>query len=274
MSAGLREWVAYAEAEASLREPMRLRERLDVLDRLELHAESSGDTELLARAEAVRVSFEAINRALYAALRRDIRDGKNALAPWIDALEATPEGDGYDDRDDLVSGVLALDEPDDVAPLPLDMVFYQPTPARHVFELIRRAELGEHDVMMDLGSGLGIVPMLIAMTTAARAIGIEREQAYVDAAQRCAQSLGLARASFECRDARDADFQAATLFYLYTPFTGEVMRSVLDAIRREAARRPVRIASFGPCTKVIAAESWLRADGIVSTDGLALFQSA
>src|ERR1700741_2905171 len=104
---------------------MRLRERLDVLDRLELHAQSSGDTELLARAEAVRVSFEAINRALYAALRRDIRGGKNVLAPWIDALEATPEGDGYDDRDDLVSGVLALDEPDDVAPLPPEMVFYQ-----------------------------------------------------------------------------------------------------------------------------------------------------
>ncbi|MBT2116296.1 hypothetical protein KK141_14535 [Dyella sp. LX-66] len=274
MPAGLREWIAYAEGEVSLREPMRLRERLDVLDRLELHAESSGDAQLLMRAEALRANFEEINRSLYAALRQGIRAGKNALAPWIDALEAAPEGDGYDDRDDLVSGVLALDEPDDVAPLPPEMVFYQPTPARHIFELIRRAELSEHDVVMDMGSGLGIVPMLVAMTTAARAIGVEREQAYIDAAQRCAQNLGVARVAFECRDAREADFSKATVFYLYTPFTGEVMRSVLDAIRREAAQRPVRIASFGPCTKVVAAESWLRADGKVSTESLALFQSA
>ncbi|NII73614.1 hypothetical protein FHW84_002186 [Dyella sp. SG562] len=274
MPAGLREWIAYAEGEVSLREPMRLRERLDVLDRLELHAESSGDAELLMRAEALRANFEEINRGLYAALRQDIRDGKNALAPWIDALEAAPEGDGYDDRDDLVSGVLALDEPGDVAPLPPEMVFYQPTPARHIFELIRRAELSEHDMVMDLGAGLGIVPMLVAMTTAARAIGVEREQAYVDAAQRCAQNLGVGRVAFECGDAREADFSKATLFYLYTPFTGEVMRSVLGAIRREAAHRPVRVASFGPCTKVIAAESWLRADGKVSTESLALFQSA
>ena len=256
-----------------MREPLRLRERLDVLDRLELHAEGNDDAQLQARAEVLRASLEAINGRLYAALRQDMRQGRNAFAPWIDALEPAPAGDGYDYRDDLVSGVLALDEPDEVAPLPPEMVFYQPTPARHIFELIRRAALGERDVVMDLGAGLGIVPMLVAMATAARAIGVEREAAYVDAARQCARNLGIARASFECRDAREADFSAATLFYLYTPFTGEVMRSVLDAIRQEAAGRPVRIASFGPCTQVLAAESWLRADGTSGRESLALFRA-
>jgi len=220
MSRVLLEWIAGIEGDASLREPMRLRERLVALDRLELHAQSSGDADLLARAEVLRADLEEINRRLYAALRQSIREGQNAFAPWIDALEVRPEGDGYDYRDDLVSGVLALDEPDDVAPLPPEMVFYQPTPARHIFELIRRAALGERDVVMDLGSGLGIVPMLVATTTAARAVGVEREAAYVHTARRCAQNLGVVRASFECRDAREADFSAATLFYLYTPFTG------------------------------------------------------
>jgi len=273
MPAGLRDWIAYAENEPSLREPMRLRGRLDVLDRLELHAENCSDTQLLARAEQLRAELEEINRHLYAMLRQDIREGRHAFAPWIDALEDAPAGDHYDYRDDLVSGVLALEEPDEVAPLPPEMVFYQPTPARHIFELIRRAALSEHDVVMDLGSGLGIVPMLIAMTTAARAVGIEREAAYVDAAQRCADKLAVTRASFECRDAREADFSAATLFYLYTPFTGEVMRSVLEAIRREATRRPLRIATFGPCTKVVATQSWLRADGPYGTEGLVLFRA-
>jgi hypothetical protein len=111
------------------------------------------------------------------------------------------------------------------------------------------------------------------MTTAARAIGIEREQAYVDAAQRCAENLGIARVSFECRDAREADFSTATLLYLYTPFTGEVMRSVLHAIQQEAARRPLRIAAFGPCTKVIAAEPWLHGDIATNAGRLALFHT-
>jgi len=273
MSRVLLEWIAGIEGDASLREPMRLRERLVALDRLELHAQSSGDADLLARAEVLRADLEEINRRLYAALRQSIREGQNAFAPWIDALEVRPEGDGYDYRDDLVSGVLALDEPDDVAPLPPEMVFYQPTPARHIFELIRRAALGERDVVMDLGSGLGIVPMLVATTTAARAVGVEREAAYVHTARRCAQNLGVVRASFECRDAREADFSAATLFYLYTPFTGEVMRAVLDALRREASRRPLRMATFGPCTKMIAAESWLCAEGEVDMESLALFRA-
>lgn len=267
------DWISSAEADASLREPMHLRERIGLLDRLEWLGESSAEPALRARAEALRCELEDINRRFYTALRQGIRVGEHVFAPWIDTLEPTPAGDGYDYRDDLLSGVLALDEPDEVAPLPPEMVFYQPTPARHVFELIRRARLNEHDVVMDFGSGLGIVPLVVAATTAARAIGIEREATYVDAARRCASRLGLARLSFECGDARDADVSAATLFYFYTPFTGTVMRKVLETLRREAARRPLRIASFGPCTEVIADEPWLRAEATVSRDRLALFHA-
>lgn len=273
MPRALHEWMAHIEADASLREPARMRERLDALDRLELHAESIDDAPLLARLESLRSALEAANRRLYASLREDIRAGRHAFAPWVDALEASPDGDGYDYRDDLVSGVLALDEPEDAAPLPPEMVFYQPTPARHVFDLIRRARLGGDDLVLDLGSGLGIVPLLVAMASGTRTIGIEREAAYVDAARRCAQRLGVSRASFECIDAREADLSRGTLFYLYTPFTGGVMRSVLDALRHEAERRSFRVATFGPCTRVVAGESWLRAEAGVATDRVALFEA-
>lgn len=271
MSHALLEWLSHVEGDALLREPLRLRERLDAMDRMELLEEQLGDAALIARTGRLRTALEAINQQLYAELRQAIRQGKNAFAPWIDTLEAEPSGDSYDYRDELVSGVLAFDEPGATEPLPPEMVFYQPTPARHVFELIRRAGLGEHDVLVDLGAGLGIVPLLVAAATGARTIGVELEAVYVEAARHGAQSLALARASFACIDARMADVSTGTLFYLYTPFTGEVMRSVLASLRYEAEHRPLRIATFGPCTPVFAAEPWLRADGPATADRLTLF---
>lgn len=273
MSEGLAGWIAHAERDAALRDPSRLRERLETIDRLELYEAHAGDVSLAHRAARLRTSLDAINLELYADLRRGLLRGENAFAPWIDALEPAPSGDGYDYRDDLVSGVLALEEPGQAQPLPPDMVFYQPTPARHIFDLAKRAALHGDDTVVDLGSGLGIVPLTIAAATGARAVGIERETAYVEMARRCARRLNMTRVSFECRDARDADWSQGTLFYLYTPFTGGVMRTVLDALKREAGRRPLRIATFGPCTRVVAAESWLRADAVPAEDRVALFRS-
>jgi hypothetical protein len=271
MSHTLQDWLTAAEGDAALRAPMRLRERIDALDRLELYTESSDDSAALARADVLRAELEAINRHLYASLRHDIRHGGNAFAPWIDTLETAPAGDGYDYRDDLLSGVLALDEPGEIAPLPPEMVFYQPTPARHVFELIRRAALDERDLVVDLGSGLGIVPLLVAVASKARAAGIELERSYVDVARRCASSLGLSRATFECADARSADLREGTLFYFYTPFTGSVMQTVLAALRREAMHRRFRVAAFGPCVPILAAQDWLQGDADLRPDRLALF---
>ena len=271
MSALLHEWIARAEADTSLREPSRLRERLDALDRLELHAEGLADTESLARVASLRTALEAVNHRLYADLREGIRQGRPVFAPWLDTLESSPDGAGYDYRDDLVSGVLALDEPGEAMPLPPEMVFYQPTPARHVFDLIRRTGLGGDDMVVDLGSGLGIVPLLIASSTPAHAVGVECEAAYVEASRRGAQDLGISRVSFECADAREADLSRGTWFYLYTPFTGSVMRNVLDALRCEASRRSFGVATFGPCTAIVAAESWLHGPVETSEDRVALF---
>jgi hypothetical protein len=63
---------------------------------------------------------------------------------------------GYDYLDELISGVLQLEEPSaEVVQLEREMVSYQPTPARHIFDFIGRAALTERDFLIDLGSGLG-----------------------------------------------------------------------------------------------------------------------
>jgi hypothetical protein len=186
---------------------------------------------------------------------------------------ASEDGDSYDHLDELIAGVFQFAVPH--APkieLSSEMVAYQPTPARHVFGMIRRAKLTAEDVFIDLGSGLGHIPLLVATCTEARAVGIELEPSYVECAMRCARNLNLANAPFLAMDVRDADLSGGTVFYLYTPFRGAILRTVLDRLRAEANTRAIRVCTFGPCTPTIAAESWLALDPTES-DYVSVFRS-
>ncbi len=272
--------------------PDRLRERIEALDRLEAHlGDGSGQpsgavrtigAELLGRARTVQARLEAVNRDLYEAIRHEVQLGVRpglllqwATGPGRDVpADSRVNGDGYDFLDALVSGVLTFEQPAaEVASPPAEMVPYQPTPARHIFDLIGRTALTERDVLVDLGSGLGHVPLLASICTGARSIGVEREAAYVDCARRSAHALNLTNVMFIHQDARAADLSSGTVFYLYTPFTGTVLRSVLDLLRREAASRTVRVCTYGPCTPTIAEERWLEAVGTPQLDRPAIFRS-
>ena len=200
-------------------------------------------------------------------------DRRRRILAFTDPKDAI--GDGYDHLDDLIAGLLRLCEPgpEQRAQHP-ERVFYQPTPARHALELIRRGELRETDVVVDLGAGLGHVVLLVALLTSATAVGIEIEPAFVDSARRSARALQLERAHFRLGDARAADFSRGTLFYLYTPFRGATLQAVLARLRGEARRRPIRLASFGPCTPALAAEPWLTADSAPVEDRITFFHAS
>jgi hypothetical protein len=271
----------------SLQDPEQLRARVEVIDWLDEAlidaAYESESTTLVHQARALRDGLEAINRRIYRDIRDDIQQGRGAerLLKWVPhpLFESAPgqhaDGEHYDYLDALLSGVVSWDEPgDDIAPLAQDMVFYQPTPARHIFDLIQRLPLGHDDVLIDLGAGLGHVPLLAAICTKARCIGVEWERAYVACAERSAKALKLANASFIQQDARTADVSRGTVFYLYTPFTGAMLRTVLDRLAGQAALRSIRVCTLGPCTQVIAGESWLTPLGAShSPDRIAVFRS-
>ena len=278
------------ELDSSLRQPDRLRERIDALDLLEVHrlsghepAESAAaekNAELDRRAETIRARLEAANADLYAGLRNDIRRGLGANRlrsllprPRDDGTIECARGESYDYLDELLSGVLQLAQPEAAdAGLTSEMVRYQPTPARHIFDLTARIALDEDDVLVDLGSGLGHVPLLVSICTGACAVGIELEPAYVECARRSAQALNLDRVTFIQQDARSADFSTGTVFYLYTPFSGSILRAVLDSLRREAEVREIRVCAFGPCVPAIAKESWLGVVGSAELERLAMFR--
>lgn len=276
------------EQDRSLHKPDQLRRRIEALDRLEACLfrvpNQGGDTEsaLHRRAEALTADLEAVNRDLHQSIRRKIQEGAGdgGLYEWatLSSEEGRPldqlNGVGYDYLDVLVSDILQFEDPgEEVASLAPEMVFYQPTPARHIFDLIRRGAFREHDVLIDLGSGLGHVSLLTAICTPARCIGIELEAAYVACAQRCAQSLNVSSATFIQQDVRSADFSAGTVFYLYTPFTGTILRDVLDALKREAANREIRLCTLGPCTPIVSGEPWLTAIDSRDIDQVAIFRS-
>lgn len=276
--------------DSSLFEPTQLRERLDALDTLDarlggFEAEefmSDPDARITNDAKAIRSRLEAANSLVYESIRSEIVRGTrpHTLLKWIKTSASSDEtatpirGLGYDYRDELVSGVLQLREPSEprLHPLP-EMVFYQPTPVRHILSLITASALSEDDVFVDLGSGLGHVALLAFLLTGARSFGIEVEAAYVASAQACTQRLQLSGVRFIHEDARAADLSIGTVFYLYSPFSGSILADVLDRLKRESTHKPIKICALGPCTSTLAKERWLTPIGRPDPMQISVFQS-
>lgn len=249
--------------------PVAARERAAALEWLEAHAWVGAEATMLG--EQLLAAEAESHRALQAAVRRG--DGPAALPPWWPRRIGA--GEDYDYLDNLLAGLLALPEPaPPQRPDAAELVRYQPTPARHIVDLLRRTRPRAGDVLVDLGAGLGHVPLLAAACTSAHCVGIEREPAYVDSARAAAASLALPRVRFVAADVRAVELSAGTLFYLYTPFRGAVLRGVLDRLQALAARRPLRVCSFGPCTAELAAECWLQAEAPVVPGRVAVFTAA
>ncbi len=269
------------EQDRSLDEPRHLRQRIEALDDLDAYL-SDGQpigTALHHRARAIYAELESVNFRLYEAIRRDIQRGAGGgrLLEWMPDWNGAPNlvnYRGYDYLDELISGVLQFEEPSaEVVQLESEMVSYQPTPARHILDLIGRTALTERDFLIDLGSGLGHVTLMASICTSSNCTGIELDPSYVDCARKSARSLNLNNARFIQGDARAADLSEGTVFYLYTPFIGTILRDVLNSLRHEAVRREIRICTFGPCTRVVAEEQWLIAIGVLETDRIAIFRS-
>ena len=278
------------EDDSSLFQPEKLRERLIALDDLDArfgdfdseNSPTCADPDMHTRAKALQKQLEAANAEFYQSVRSDIvRDGQpRALLHCIQASATQNEsispfpGLGFDWRDELVSEVLQLRKPSEPNLMRVpEMVPYQLTPIRHVLDLIAATALAEDDVFVDLGSGLGHVPLLVSMMTGVQSLGIEVEAAYVTSAQECAQSLHLGHVRFIAQDARETDLSSGTVFYLYSPFKGSILTDVLSSLRTESTRRHLKICSLGPCTLTVANETWLKASARPETGRVTVFTS-
>ena len=268
------------EDDTALLEPDRLMARCDALDWLEMlrqgldreGGQTKAHRDLRERAQKLQEKLAATDERQFSEFRAFVSDGRAdpvALRRLLDRFTAYRHGThGYlhlqhEGLDVLLSSTW------ETAPAPAwpqprdpDQVHYEPAPASVILELVDRLRPSPEDLFYDLGSGLGRVVILYHLLTGYPARGIEIEPALCAYARSCALSLGLAQVGFVCADARHADLSRGSLFFLFTPFMGETLQSVLRRLQRVAQLRRIAVCSYGPSTPIIAKQAWLQ-----STDG-------
>jgi SAM-dependent methyltransferase len=273
-------YIIAIEEDASLRDETNFDQRIEVIDfigfqvidQLEALLQNTDHPESLpllrARAEKLRCELEEIDRTLFLKLRTTIRtkaltgnEFKELITEYVDLSSDNPHDQaepGYDNLDIFINGLSLFQAmPEQTKILESDMVGYQKTPARVVFELVERFHFRQEDVFFDLGSGLGQVAILVNFLTGVTVKGIEFEPAFCDYAGDCAADLNLSNVTFINVDARKADYSKGTIFFMYTPFRGGILEEVLAALRKESLGRKIKIITYGPCTAQVALQSWL-----------------
>lgn len=277
----IQSYIEAIEKETSLYEDKNFDQRIEVIDFIDFHVigqiegllrttDQPNKLALLGyRAEKVRLALEEINLKLFQRLKATIRQEKytgaqfrNFINEYVDInLGDKEQGEeiGYDNLDIFINGISHFQTiPEQTKDLEPEMVYYQKTPARIVFELAEQSHFTKQDVFFDLGSGLGQVAMLVNLLTGVTVRGIEFEPAFCDYATNCAAELNLSNVTFLNIDARVADYSEGTTFFMFTPFNGKILQEVLEILRKESLVRKIKIITYGPCTVSVASQDWLR----------------
>ena len=221
---------------------------------------------LRQRAEALKQKLAGANERLYEHLLLSIRSNdrsavKQCFRRAAQQISSRAEADslGFDEFDMLVNGLLEVAfVPTEPEVREADVVDYQPTPARIILKLVDELHATSEDIFYDLGSGLGHVPILVNLLTGIKAKGVELEGTYFRYSTECLEKLGLPDVEFINADARHLDYDEGTIFYMYTPFRGEMLRQVLRKLEAQSERRQIRVCTYGPCTLQVGGQDWLQ----------------
>lgn len=115
------------------------------------------------------------------------------------------------------------------------------TPADVVVEMLRFAGTGPDDLVADLGSGDGRIPITAAAKFGARGLGIELDPALVEAARRNAAAANVSgRVRFVQGDVLRADFARASVVTVY------LLPSLINQLQ------PRLLAELRPGTRILS----------------------
>ena len=140
---------------------------------------------------------------------------------------ASPEGGS-----EGTLAITALRQPD---------VRYEPSPRPVVREMLELAEVGPQDLVYDLGSGDGRIPIMAAEEFGARGVGIDIDPERIAEAEANAREAGLTdRVSFRNEDLFEADFSDASVVTLF--LSRDVNRRL----------RPILLRQLRPGTRIVS----------------------
>ncbi len=124
------------------------------------------------------------------------------------------------------------------------LIGYHASGVAPIVRMLVEVPVTTDDIVIDLGSGLGKVVLLTWLLTGATSRGIELQPALVGRARVAAARRG-ANVAFTEGDARRADLEDGTVFFLYAPFTGPVLAEVMSRLRAVASRRAIVVCALG-----------------------------
>ena len=148
------------------------------------------------------------------------------------------------DRDMWLDRVLGIESlPDDGPELPRGCVPYMPCPVDLLLEVVDGAGVGEGDVFVDVGSGVGRATVLTHYLTGAGAIGIEIQRALAQSSCELARAMNISRVRTIEGDATEIVrfIQIGTVFFLYCPFSDARLARLLDDLEAIARTRQIRV---------------------------------
>ena len=119
-------------------------------------------------------------------------------------------------------------------------IHYAPTRHSVADAMLRLANVAANDIVYDLGSGDGRIPIIAAQKYGARGVGIEIDAALVERARANAHEAGVSsRVTFIHGDLFQADLSAATVITLYL-------------VARLNARLEPKLRQLAPGTRIVS----------------------
>ena len=180
--------------------------------------------------------WPSVNKRLEMKLRRELRPGSRIVSSAFGIGNWRP-----DETSHAADGSTLLLWTVPRPPARTPDVDFVSTPETVAYEMLQLAGTSARDVVYDLGSGDGRIPILAAQKYGARGVGVELDPRLVEMSRQVARDVELAdRVSFLEADLFDADISSATIVALYLSAT---VNAKLESKLRRDLRPGTRIVS-------------------------------
>jgi hypothetical protein len=182
----------------------------------------------------VLAELRAASRCGHAQLRARIASGELRRGGLREIFDAVPPLE----RDHFVEEVLGIAYPplDEGAP-GTDLMSYAPSGYDEIVCAFEQSRLAAGDGFLDLGAGLGKVVMLAELLTGAESVGVEYDRQLCQLGNEACRELGLQGERLRVQDAREVVSFDADVVFMYLPFSGEVLATVMAKLLADARPR-------------------------------------